>query len=88
MSIDEEIIKLRDLEGASGLLVTHQLRDGQYIATHEAVRGPEGLTFIPASPEKAERTDFLMLKDGRVGFEGTAAELRASDDPYLRAFLS
>jgi len=88
VSIDEEIIKLRDLEGASGLLVTHQLRDAFYIATHEAVRGPEGLTFIPASPEKAERTDFLMLKDGRVGFEGTAAELRASDDPYLRAFLS
>jgi phospholipid/cholesterol/gamma-HCH transport system ATP-binding protein len=88
VSIDEEIIKLRDLEGASGLLVTHQLRDAFYIATHEAVRGPEGLTFIPATPEKAERTDFLMLKDGRVGFEGTAAELRASDDPYLRAFLS
>ncbi len=88
VSIDEEIIKLRDLEGASGLLVTHQLRDAFYIATHEAVRSAEGLTFVPASPEKAERTDFLMLKDGRVGFEGTAAELRASDDQYLRAFLS
>jgi ABC-type transporter Mla maintaining outer membrane lipid asymmetry ATPase subunit MlaF len=29
-----------------------------------------------------------MLKDGGIGFEGTAAELRASTDPYLRTFLS
>ena len=29
-----------------------------------------------------------MLKDGRVHFEGHAAELRASTDPYIRAFLS
>jgi ABC-type transporter Mla maintaining outer membrane lipid asymmetry ATPase subunit MlaF len=29
-----------------------------------------------------------MLKDGRISFEGLADELRASDDPYLRAFLS
>jgi ABC-type transporter Mla maintaining outer membrane lipid asymmetry ATPase subunit MlaF len=33
-------------------------------------------------------TEFLMLKDGRVAFEGAADELRHSDDPYLKAFLS
>jgi hypothetical protein len=29
-----------------------------------------------------------MLKDGRVAFEGSADELQASDDEYLRAFVS
>jgi hypothetical protein len=29
-----------------------------------------------------------MLKDGRIAFEGRADELRASDDEYLRSFLS
>lgn len=88
ITIDDEIIKLRDLEGVSGIVVTHQLRDAFYIATHEAVRAPEGLRFVPASADKEARTGFLMLKDGGVAFEGTAAELRESTDPYLRAFLS
>ena len=31
-----------------------------------------------------------MLSDGRIAFEGTAAELRAAaaKDPYIHAFLS
>jgi hypothetical protein len=29
-----------------------------------------------------------MLKDGRVSFEGHAAELRASGDPNLQTFLA
>ena len=29
-----------------------------------------------------------MLRDGRIMFEGSADELRASTDPYLREFLS
>ena len=29
-----------------------------------------------------------MLKEGLVSFEGNAAELRASKDPYLKTFLS
>ena len=37
-TIDDEIIKLRDLENVSSIVVTHQLRDAFRIATHEAVR--------------------------------------------------
>ena len=29
-----------------------------------------------------------MLKDGVIIFEGNAAELRASTDPYIQTFLS
>jgi phospholipid/cholesterol/gamma-HCH transport system ATP-binding protein len=88
ITVDEEIIKLRDVEGVSAILVTHQLRDAFFVATHEAVRKGDALDFVKASPEKAAMTEFLMLKDGGVAFEGTADELRSADDPYLKAFLS
>jgi phospholipid/cholesterol/gamma-HCH transport system ATP-binding protein len=84
LTVDAEIVKLRDLEGVSSILVTHQLRDAFYIATHQAVQGPDGVAFQPASAEVEDRTEFLMLKNGVVAFEGNAAELRASSDPYLK----
>jgi phospholipid/cholesterol/gamma-HCH transport system ATP-binding protein len=88
ITVDDEIVKLRDVEGVSGILVTHQLRDAFYVATHEAVSKGDTLDYVPAGPEKAAMTGFLMLKDGRVSFEGAADELRHSSDPYLKAFLS
>jgi phospholipid/cholesterol/gamma-HCH transport system ATP-binding protein len=88
LTIDDEVIKLRDLEHVSSIIVTHQLRDAFYIATHEAVQMDESLQFRSASPERAALTEFVMLKDGKIAFEGQAPELRQSDDEYLRAFLS
>ena len=89
-TVDDEIIKLRDLENVSSIVVTHQLRDAFRVATHEAVRSGNDVTIVPADPEKAEEAEFIMLKDGRIAFEGHAAEIReaARTDPYLRAFLS
>jgi phospholipid/cholesterol/gamma-HCH transport system ATP-binding protein len=88
-TVDDEIIKLRDLEDVTSILVTHQLRDAFYIATHMAVRGPAGaVRIVPATPEKADEAEFIMLKDGLICFEGTAEELRRSTDPYLQTFLS
>src|SRR5678816_3291076 len=88
-TVDEEIIKLRDLENVSSIVVTHQLRDAFYVATHEAVRRDDGIMRIaPADEQKSEEAEFIMLKDGRVEFEGHAAELRASNDPYIHKFLS
>ena len=69
-------------------LVTHQLRDAFYIAQHEAVRKDRGIEYVPASDEKSAETEFLVLKDARVHFEGDASELKASPDPFIRAFLS
>jgi len=88
-TVDDEIIKLRDLEGVSSIVVTHQLRDAFYIAEHMAVRGQDGsVQILPATPQKAGEAEFIMLKDGFIVFEGNAAELRHSDDPYLKTFLS
>jgi phospholipid/cholesterol/gamma-HCH transport system ATP-binding protein len=88
LTIDEQIIKLRDLDRVSSIIVTHQLRDAFHIATHEAVRRDGRVAFRRAEGEAETRTTFLMLRDGGVAFEGTASELRGSDDPYLKAFLS
>ena len=88
-TVDDEIVKLRDLEGVSSIVVTHQLRDAFYIATHMAVRGPDGAAqVVPATPEKADEAEFIMLKDGLICFEGNAEELRRSNDLYLKTFLS
>ena len=87
-SIDEEIIKLRDLESVTSVIVTHQLRDAFYIATHEAARNNGRIRVDRASEQKGEEAEFIMLKDGLVAFEGSAAELRASTDAYLTTFLS
>jgi phospholipid/cholesterol/gamma-HCH transport system ATP-binding protein len=87
-TIDEEIVKLRDFEEVTSILVTHQLRDAFFVATQEAVRHGEAVDFIDAGPAKMEEAEFMMLKDGLIIFEGTAHELRTSSDPYIQAFLS
>ena len=87
-TVDEEIIKLRDLEHVSSIVVTHQLRDAFYVATHMAVRGADGkVKIVPATPEKAREAEFIMVRDGLILFEGDADALRKSTDPYIQTFL-
>ncbi len=87
-TVDDEIIKLRDLEGVSSIVVTHQLRDAFYVATHMAARESNGtVRIVPATREKTNEAEFIMLKDGLICFEGNAEELRSSSDPYLRTVL-
>jgi phospholipid/cholesterol/gamma-HCH transport system ATP-binding protein len=90
LTVDEEIIKLRDLEGVSSVLVTHQLRDAFYVAEHAATRRGDDIVFEKAPQDKADQAEFIMLKDGRIHFEGNASELRAQarDDEYIQSFLS
>jgi len=90
LTVDEEIIKLRDLEGVSSVLVTHQLRDAFFVAEHAAEWAGSELQFEKADREKADQAEFIMLKDGRIAFEGNASELRevAKRDEYIRSFLS
>lgn len=84
MMVDDEIIKLRDLRQVTALLVTHQIRDAVYIASNRARReGDE----VRIEPVEAEQARFLVLHEGRIHFEGTVAELLASDDPYLQEYM-
>lgn len=87
-TVDDEIIKLRDIENVTSIVVTHQLRDAFYVATHEARRDSNSVDIVKAGEDKIEQAEFIMLQDGRIHFEGTAEELRESTDDYLRTFLS
>jgi phospholipid/cholesterol/gamma-HCH transport system ATP-binding protein len=87
-TVDAEIIKLRDVENVTSLVVTHQLPDAFYIAMHEAVRQNGHLAIVPVEQGKTEETEFMILKDGRIFFEGYPEAMRASNDPYLETYLS
>jgi phospholipid/cholesterol/gamma-HCH transport system ATP-binding protein len=86
-TVDDEIVKLRDLGKVTSIAVTHQIRDAFYVATHEAVGTHARAQIVTANEAKSEQVNFMVLHEGRVYFEGTAAELRASQDGYLREFL-
>ena len=90
ITIDEEIIKLRDLEGVSSIVVTHQLRDAFFVAEHTAVQDGRQYRIDRASSDKSDEAEFIMLREGRIAFEGNASELRerARHDEYIHAFLS
>ena len=83
-TVDDEVVKLRDLEHVTSILVTHQIRDAFYVATHQAATTNGRLQIRAASTERAT---FMVLHDGRIYFEGSGAELLASRDDYLQQFL-
>lgn len=88
-TVDDEIIKLRDLENVSSIIVTHQLRDAFYVAEHMAERDANGaVRIVPATAAKEREAEFIMLRDGLIIFEGEADALRRSDDPYITEFLN
>lgn len=86
-TVDAEIIKLRDLEHVTSILVTHQIDDAFYVASHAAILVNDRVTIVPAAENGLQEAAFLMLKDGRIYFDGPLAELQASADPYVRKFL-
>jgi phospholipid/cholesterol/gamma-HCH transport system ATP-binding protein len=86
-SVDDEIVKLRDLEHATSIVVTHQIRDAYYIATHQAVSEKGRVWIVPAEATTVAKAEFMVLHDGRIRFDGGATELLASRDQYLKDFL-
>jgi len=88
-TITDLIVKVRDLDGVTSILVTHQLRDAFNVARTFILR--KNGEFVPGIVEDLstlEGTEFLMLKEGEVEFEGSPHELQESSDPYIREFLS
>ncbi len=85
--INELIIALRDLQNVTGIFVTHRMRDAFTLASRYATNG-NGLQFHAESGELCiANTRFLMLRDGKMIFEGPDEILRQSDDPYIKKFL-
>jgi phospholipid/cholesterol/gamma-HCH transport system ATP-binding protein len=88
-TITDLIVKVRDLDGVSSILVTHQLRDAFNVArTFMMKRGDGYEPSVVDDVASLEGTEFLMLREGQMVFEGATRELQSCPDPYIREFLS
>jgi phospholipid/cholesterol/gamma-HCH transport system ATP-binding protein len=86
------ILRLRDVYGVTALLATQRLQDGFALANFHF--DPETKRVVPnakngngVAAANTARTRFLVYKDGGIYFEGEAADLVNTEDPYLKRFL-
>ncbi len=86
-TIDDEIVKLRDLEDVTTFVVTHQIRDAFYIAEHHVVKTNGKVEVVKTDSSQVKGVEFMVLLDGAIKFQGTASELLAARDPYLQEYL-
>ncbi len=88
-TITDLIVKARDLDGVTSILVTHQLRDAFNVARTFVAREDGEFVFRRVEDyELLAGTDFMMLREGVVQFHGSPHELVTSKDPYIVEFLS
>ena len=70
----------------TSILVTHQIRDAFYIATHKAVSRNGHIQIESMQKPGDVGAEFIVLHEGPIRFEGTATELLASHNSCLRQF--
>ena len=87
-TIIELVVKQRDVYQTSSLLVTHRLQDAFTMASHYFDREQNKMVPVSDGTTRDLHTKFLILRDGKIIFEGTAAELLRCSDPYIREYLS
>jgi phospholipid/cholesterol/gamma-HCH transport system ATP-binding protein len=87
-TVDNEIIKFRDLENVTSIVVTHQLQDVFYIAGHQAIVDNGRTRIAPADAGKQNEAEFIMLSEAQIYLAGNLGTLRASPDPYVKKFLT
>jgi phospholipid/cholesterol/gamma-HCH transport system ATP-binding protein len=82
------ILRLRDVYGVTALLATHRLQDGFALANFHFDPQTRKVR-RDSSPESARvaPTRFLVLRAGKIYFEGSPDDLMKSQDPYLQRFL-
>lgn len=87
-TIIELIMKQRDVYKTSALLVSHRLQDGFMLATHRYDPETKHMRPIDGMALREVLTTFLVLKEGKVVFDGTGSELAGVADPYIRQYIS
>jgi phospholipid/cholesterol/gamma-HCH transport system ATP-binding protein len=87
-TIIELVVKQRDVYHTSSLLVTHRLQDAFILATHYFDKEANQMRPIEPGANVNVHTTFLLLRDGKIIFDGTAHELVNSTDPYIREYIS
>lgn len=78
------IIKERDANDTTALVVTHRYQDGNLVTNFRY--NPNSGNLDPAGPE-GTNTIFMVMKEGRLIFEGSQTELEASRDSYIVKFV-
>src|SRR5438105_11225256 len=86
--IIELVVKQRDVYKTSALLVTHRLQDAFIMASHYFDKEANEMRPLEPGSKRDVNTTFLILKDGKVIFDGTAAQLAHSQDDYIREYIS
>ncbi len=81
------VVKERDVSRVTSLLVTHRYQDGNLLANFRY--NPERKDIEPAhNGTRADlRTVFMVLREGRLVFEGNQDQLEAETDPYISKFV-
>jgi phospholipid/cholesterol/gamma-HCH transport system ATP-binding protein len=87
-TIVELIIKQRDVYKTSALLVSHRLQDAFTMATHYFDRQTNHMRPLPPGSLRELPVTFLVIKDGKVIFDGDAQQLAHTKDEYIREYIS
>ena len=83
-AIMEQIIRLRDVNHVTSLLVTHRLQDAAMLACY---RWDPAQNALRPADDTSAHTSFLVLHEHQAVFDGSGAELNASTNPYVQHFL-
>jgi len=86
--IVELVVKQRDVYQTSALLVTHRLQDAFTMATHYFDTKLNQMVPCAEAQPRDTRTSFLLLRDGKVIFDGQAVDLGRSKDEYIREYIA
>lgn len=87
-TIVELIVKQRDVYKTSSLLVTHRLQDAFIMANHYFDAKANQMRLVPPGGRTEVPLAFLMLRDGKVIFDGDLHDLARSQDEYIREYIS
>jgi phospholipid/cholesterol/gamma-HCH transport system ATP-binding protein len=81
------LIKERDTSKTTTLMVTHRYQDGNLIANFRYNSKQGNLEPASRADGHTARTTFMVLKEGRLIFEGDQDLLEASQDVYISKFV-
>jgi phospholipid/cholesterol/gamma-HCH transport system ATP-binding protein len=88
-TICELAIKLRDLEDVSSIFVTHEMNNVKYLTSEYAVVNDDGEIVFEEEGQRLclTNTKVLMLRGGKILFEGTDESLHKNRDAYIQRFI-
>src|SRR5271168_5609399 len=87
-TIIELIVKQRDVYRTSALMVTHRLQDAFTMATHQFDKQTNHIVLLPPGQHCLVPLSFLILRDGKVIFDGDLQQLAHTEDEYIREYIS